>query len=80
MVVAGLLVLVAGIVLVALLFRPPAGVAFGALGAILVLYTAMLVVRFTVRVRRRRLGALAVLMLGIAAVSLGAVLVIGAAA
>jgi hypothetical protein len=80
LIVGGLFVLLSGIVLVLLLPLPPHGVALGALIAILVLYAAMVVVRLTVRRRRRMLGSLAVLMLAIAAVALGAVLIVAGAA
>jgi hypothetical protein len=76
LIVGGLFVVVAGIVLVFLVPLPPAGVALGALIADLVLYAAMVVVRFAVRRRSLMLGTQAVLMLAIAAVSLGAVLVV----
>jgi hypothetical protein len=76
LVVGGFFVVVSGVVLLFLAHLPPAGLAVGALIADLVLYAAMLVVRFTVRRRRAMLGTLAILMLAIAAVSLAAVLVV----
>ncbi|HWM34585.1 MAG TPA: hypothetical protein VNR36_10150 [Pseudolysinimonas sp.] len=76
LIVGGLFVVVAGVVLLFLAALPPAGVAVGALIAILVLYAAMVVVRFAVRRQRLMLGIQAVLLLAIAAVSLGAVLVV----
>jgi hypothetical protein len=76
LIVGGLFVVVAGIVLLFLVPLPPPGVALSALIADLVLYAGMVVVRFAVRRRRLMLGIQAVLMLTIAAVSLGAVLVV----
>lgn len=58
---------------------PPRGVPLAAAIIDVLLYVAMIVVRFTVPVPRlrRRLGLLAIGMLAIAAVSLAAVLIVG---
>lgn len=81
LVVGGLFTAIALAVLIpqALAELPPPGVALSAAIVDVVLYAAMVVVRFAVPVTRLRLrlGLLAIGMLAIAAVSLAAVLIVG---
>ncbi len=67
-------------VLVALVPLPPPGVALVAAVAVVALYAGMWLVRFVVHPGRRRLGWLAGLMLGIAAVALAATLIVAGSA
>lgn len=77
LVVGGLFTAIALALLIAMTPLPPPGVALVASIVIGVLYLAMLVVRFLVGPGRRRLMLLSAGMLGIAAVSLVAALIIG---
>ncbi|MGV8876076.1 MAG: hypothetical protein ACOH1K_01045 [Rhodoglobus sp.] len=65
--------------LTALATFPPAGLAVAAIATIVVLYVAMVIVRFAVARHRRRLGIIAALFLSSAAVGLGAVIAIASA-
>ena len=78
LIVGALFAVIAIGVLLALATRVPAGPAIGAAVAVAVLYLGMVVVRLAVPAYRRRLrlGLMAVLMLTMAAVSLGTVLVL----
>jgi len=76
----GLLTLISAVVLAFELPLEPAGVALFGLVAVLVLYAAMMVVRFTTQPGRLRLGVLAALMIAIAVIGLGSVVVVAAAA
>ncbi|GAA1218965.1 hypothetical protein GCM10009655_18020 [Rhodoglobus aureus] len=55
---------------------PPPGLALAAIAAIIALYAAMLIVRFVVHARRRRLKLIAACFLTIAVVGLGSVIAI----
>jgi hypothetical protein len=80
LVVGGLFTAIALLVLIPMTALPPAGVALVAAIVVGVLYAGMVVVRVVVPPGRRRLGMLAAGMLGIAAVSLIAVLIVAGAA
>ncbi|MCU1413730.1 MAG: hypothetical protein JWN80_1070 [Microbacteriaceae bacterium] len=80
LIVGGLFTAIALGVLIRLTVLPPVGVALVAAIVVAVLYLGMLVVRFTVHPGRRRLGLLAVGMIGIALVSLVATGIVTAAA
>lgn len=76
LVVGGLFVAVSLLVLVPMTSMQPAGLALGAVIAVVVLYVAMVVVRVAAPPGRRRLGMLAVGMLAIAAIALITVLIV----
>lgn len=79
LIVGALFALISGIVLFLLRERGPSGLALGTIGALAACYLAMVVIRFTVRPGKLRLGLLAVLLGAIALLSLVSVLVIAAA-
>jgi uncharacterized protein YacL len=64
--------------LAALALLPPAGLAFTAIVVIVTLYLAMLIVKFVVHDRKRRLRILAACFLSIALVGLSSVIAIAA--
>lgn len=80
LVVGGLLAATGVAVLVPMTALPPPGVALAAVIIVSALYAGMVAVRLAVRPGRRRLGLLAAGMIAIAAVALGAVLVVAATA
>jgi hypothetical protein len=75
--VGGLFTAIALALLIAMTTLPPPGVAFTAAIVVGALYLGMIVVRLSVGPGRRRLALLSAGMLGIAAVSLVAALIIG---
>ena len=80
LVVGGIFAAIAFGVLVVLVPLPPPGVALVSAILVIALYAGMWLVRFAVQPGRRRLGWLAGLMLGIAAVSLAATLIVAGSA
>jgi hypothetical protein len=64
--------------LAALATLPPPGLAFAAIAAIAALYAAMLISRFAVHARPRRLKLIAACFLSIAVIGLGSVIAIAA--
>ena len=76
LVVGGLFAAIAIIVLATLVMRQPAGLAMGAIVAVVVLYIGMALARFLVSPGRLRLGLLAALMLAMAAVALATVIIV----
>ena len=80
MLVGGLMAAICLLVLVPMIALPPTGVGLAGTIAVVALYLGMLVVRLVVKPGRRRLGLMAAGMLGIAAVTLVAVLVVAGAA
>ena len=76
LILGGLLAAIAVGVLIALMDRPPTGLALGAAIIVVALYAAMVVVRLVTAPGRRRLALLATGMLAIAAVALVAVAII----
>ncbi len=80
LILGGIFTVISLAVLVAMTALPPAGVALTAAIVIGVLYLAMVAVRLAVRPGRLRLGLMAVAMLAIASVALGAVLIVAWAA
>ena len=78
--VGGIFAAIAFGVLIAMLQLPPPGVALVAAVAVVALYAGMWLVRFVVHPGRRRLGWMAGLMLGIAAVALTATLIVAGSA
>jgi len=76
LVVGGLFAAIAIIVLATLVMRQPAGLAMGAIVAVVVLYIGMALVRFLGAPGRLRLGLLAALMLAMAAVALATVIIV----
>ena len=78
LVVGGLFALIAAGVLVWLMPLAPHGLAGVALAVVVLLYAAMVVTQLLTRRGRARLGVLAGLMLGIAAVALVSILIIAA--
>jgi len=62
--------------LAALAMLPPPGLALAAITTIVALYAAMLVVRFVVHARKRRLKLIAACFLSIAVIGLGSVIAI----
>lgn len=77
LVVGGLLALVALAILIPMLWLEAAGVAATGIGIVALAYAAMLIVRFTISNRRRRMAVLAILMIVMA---LGALVSVGIAA
>lgn len=73
LILGGLFAAIAVAILVPMTALPPAGLALGALIAVALLYGVMVVARLTIAPGRRRLRLMAAGMLGIAAVSLGAI-------
>ena len=80
LVVGGIFAVIAVGVLVVLVPLPPPGVALVSAIVVVALYAGMWLVRFMVQPGRRRLGWMAGLMLGIAAVSLAATLIVAGSA
>jgi len=76
LIVGGLFAIISIVVLVPLVTRQPAGLAMGGIVAIVLLYLAMVLVRFRVGALRRRLGWLAACMLAMAVVAMASVLII----
>jgi multisubunit Na+/H+ antiporter MnhB subunit len=68
LVVGGAMTLLCGALLFAMQWLRPPGIGFVGFVAVLVLYAAMVVIRYTVRRKRRRLAVLAILTLLIVAV------------
>jgi hypothetical protein len=79
LIVGGMFATIACVVLGFLLPLQPAGLALASIIAIVVLYVAMIVVRFRVVQPRRRLGWLATLMLTMAVISLASTIVVSIA-
>lgn len=76
LIVGGLFAAIAIVVLATLVMRQPAGLAMGAIVAIVVLYIGMALTRFLVAPGRLRLGLLAALMLAMATVALATVIIV----